>query len=36
MHHEFRVSLSACPNACSRPQIVDIGLIGAVTPVLTS
>ena len=36
MHHEFRVSLSACPNACSRPQIVDIGLIGAVLPVLTS
>jgi anaerobic sulfite reductase subunit C len=36
LHHEFRVSLSACPNACSRPQIVDIGLIGAVLPVLTS
>jgi anaerobic sulfite reductase subunit C len=36
MHHEFRVSLSACPNACSRPQIVDIGLIGTVLPVLTS
>ena len=35
LHHEFRVSLSACPNACSRPQIVDIGLIGAVQPVLT-
>lgn len=35
MHHEFRVSLSACPNACSRPQIVDIGLIGAMLPVLT-
>jgi anaerobic sulfite reductase subunit C len=36
MHHEFRVSLSGCPNACSRPHIVDIGLIGAVLPVLTS
>lgn len=35
LHHEFRVSLSACPNACSRPQIVDLGLIGALTPVLT-
>lgn len=35
MHHEFRVSLSACPNACSRPQIVDIGLIGSVNPILT-
>jgi dissimilatory sulfite reductase (desulfoviridin) alpha/beta subunit len=35
LHHEFRVSLSACPNACSRPQIMDIGLIGSLTPVLT-
>lgn len=32
MHHEFRVSVSFCPNACSRPQIVDFGLIGAVRP----
>lgn len=32
-HHEFRVSMSDCPNACSRPQIVDIGIIGAVRPV---
>jgi anaerobic sulfite reductase subunit C len=31
-HHEFRISVSDCPNACSRPQIVDIGLIGASTP----
>ncbi len=31
-HHEFRVVLSDCPNACSRPQIVDIGIIGAVLP----
>lgn len=31
-HHEFRVSLSDCPNACSRPQITDIGIIGAVLP----
>lgn len=31
-HHEFRVSLSDCPNACSRPQIADIGIIGAVIP----
>lgn len=35
MHHEFRVSLSDCPNACSRPQIADVGLIGAVVPRLT-
>jgi dissimilatory sulfite reductase (desulfoviridin) alpha/beta subunit len=32
MHHEFRVSISDCPNACSRPQIVDVGLIGACRP----
>jgi dissimilatory sulfite reductase (desulfoviridin) alpha/beta subunit len=31
-HHEFRVSLSECPNACSRPQIADIGIMGAVLP----
>jgi dissimilatory sulfite reductase (desulfoviridin) alpha/beta subunit len=31
-HHEFRVSLADCPNACSRPQIVDIGIIGSVLP----
>jgi anaerobic sulfite reductase subunit C len=35
MHHEFRVSVSDCPNACSRPQIVDIGLIGACVPEVT-
>lgn len=29
LHHQFRISVSDCPNACSRPQIVDIGLIGA-------
>jgi anaerobic sulfite reductase subunit C len=29
MHHEFRISISDCPNACSRPQIADVGLIGA-------
>ncbi len=32
MHHEFRVSVSDCPNACSRPQIFDVGLIGACRP----
>lgn len=31
-HHEFKVSLSDCPNACSGPQIVDIGLIGVTKP----
>jgi len=33
-HHEFKVALSECPNACSRPQIADIGIIGAVVPQL--
>jgi len=32
IHHEFRVSISDCPNACSRPQIADLGLIGARNP----
>jgi dissimilatory sulfite reductase (desulfoviridin) alpha/beta subunit len=35
MHHEFRVSISDCPNACSRPQIVDMGFLGARRPELS-
>jgi len=34
-HHEFRITLSDCPNACSQPQIKDIGIIGAVLPAIT-
>jgi dissimilatory sulfite reductase (desulfoviridin) alpha/beta subunit len=34
-HHEFRVSAAECPNACSQPQIRDMGIIGAVVPVIT-
>ncbi len=34
-HHEFRVSVSDCPNACSQPQIKDIGIIGAKLPRVT-
>jgi dissimilatory sulfite reductase (desulfoviridin) alpha/beta subunit len=34
-HHEFRITLADCPNACSQPQIKDIGIIGACTPVAT-
>ena len=34
-HHEFRVAVSDCPNACSQPQIKDIGIIGASEPVIT-
>jgi dissimilatory sulfite reductase (desulfoviridin) alpha/beta subunit len=34
-HHEFRVSIADCPNACSQPQIKDVGILGAVTPTFT-
>ncbi len=34
--HEFSVALADCPNACSRPQIADLGLIGAAVPHLTA
>ncbi|MFO8085864.1 MAG: hypothetical protein R6U27_16260 [Desulfobacterales bacterium] len=34
-HHEFRVSVADCPNACSQPQIKDIGIIGAIVPTVT-
>jgi anaerobic sulfite reductase subunit C len=34
-HHEFRISLAECPNACSQPQIKDVGVIGAVIPEIT-
>ncbi len=27
-HHQFRVALSECPNACSQVQIRDVALIG--------
>ena len=35
LHHEFRITLADCPNACSQPQIKDIGIIGACAPVVT-
>lgn len=31
-HHEFRIAVADCPNACSQPQIMDIGIIAAVAP----
>ncbi len=34
--HEFSVAIADCPNACSRPQIVDLGLIGAAEPGFTN
>ena len=29
------MTLAECPNACSQPQIKDIGIIGAATPLIT-
>ncbi len=34
-HHEFGVTIADCPNACSRPQIRDIGIIGVSVPEVT-
>ena len=34
-HHEFRITLADCPNACSQPQIKDVGIIGACAPAVT-
>ena len=34
-HHEFRLTIADCPNACSQPQIKDIGIIGACFPSIT-
>ncbi|HIE28534.1 TPA: 4Fe-4S ferredoxin [Candidatus Poribacteria bacterium] len=31
-HHNFKIALSACPNACSQPQIKDFGVIAKVRP----
>jgi anaerobic sulfite reductase subunit C len=35
-HHEFRVTLADCPNACSQPQIKDVGILGAAVPETTA
>ncbi len=34
-HHEFRISIADCPNACSQPQIKDVGILGASRPTIT-
>ena len=31
-HHKLHISISGCPNGCSRPQIADVGLVGFVRP----
>lgn len=35
LHQKFRVSVAECPNACSQPQIKDIGIVGAIAPAVT-
>jgi dissimilatory sulfite reductase (desulfoviridin) alpha/beta subunit len=34
-HHEFRVTVAECLNACSQPQIKDIGIIAASRPAIS-
>jgi len=34
-HHELRVTLADCPNACSQPQIADFGIIAASAPIVS-
>ncbi|NQT87640.1 4Fe-4S binding protein, partial [bacterium] len=31
-HDKLRISIAACPNGCSRPQIADVGIVGMVRP----
>ncbi len=31
-HHKLKLSLSGCPNGCSRPQVADLALVGLVQP----
>ena len=35
-HREFRVTVADCSNACSQPQIKDIGIIGTMMPSVTA
>lgn len=32
MHNKLKVSISGCPNGCSRPQIADFGIVGFARP----
>lgn len=31
-HHKLKISLSGCPNGCSRPQIADLAVVGRARP----
>jgi len=35
-HHEMRISVAECPNACSQPQIKDVGIIAVCRPRITA
>ncbi len=35
-HHKIRISVSGCPNCCSRPQIADFGIVGYVRPAVNT
>ena len=34
-HNKFRISVSLCPNGCSRPHIADMGIISSAVPEIT-
>jgi len=34
-HHRFSIVIAGCPNACSRPQIADLGIIGVSQPCIS-
>jgi dissimilatory sulfite reductase (desulfoviridin) alpha/beta subunit len=33
-HEQFRLAVSACPNACVRPQVADLGLVALREPTI--
>ena len=35
-HHRIRISVSGCPNCCSKPQIADFGIVGYVSPAVNT
>lgn len=35
-HHQFKITLSGCPNNCSQPQIADFAVIGQAKPLVTA
>ncbi len=35
-HHQFKVTISCCPNSCPMPQIVDLGIVAASTVMVSN